>query len=69
MLTYCVFIQAQMAGQRAKITLLRYQTLLESEHLVATNSEVSRSVSSVCGHLDIPQVALTPYQVHIHTVT
>jgi len=54
-----------MAGQRAKIALLRYQTLLESEQLVATNSEVTRSVSPVCGLLDITQVALAPYQVHI----
>ena len=76
-----------MAGHRAKITLLRYQTLLKSElyslvnhasqqslihetkseQLVATNSEVTRSVSSVFGLLDIPQVALAPYQVHIRT--
>ena len=67
MLTYCVFVRAQMEGQRAKKTLLRYQTLLESEQLVATNSEVTRSVSSVCGLCDIPQVALAPYQVHIRT--
>ena len=48
--------------------LLRYQTLLKSEQLVATNSEVTRSISSVFGLLDIPQVALAPYQVHIRMV-
>ena len=57
-----------MAGQRSKITLLQYQMLLESEQLVAMNSEVTRSVSSVCGLLDIPQVALASYQVYIRMV-
>jgi len=50
-----MLIRAQMADQRAKIALLRYRTLLESEQLVATNSEVTRSVSPVCGLLDITQ--------------